>query len=449
MIGKRFYKILKEINSSQSKKLLYFNKSTNDKRLNILSKLIRKRDNSYEEFIVILNKEAKLVFPNQNKTEFNHTLRRLVDFFCSEIENIIIIESTEFDTKSRAKILSDYFIKTANPFLIEYYLNKCYDTSLKQKDDLSTLNVLSKLIPFHYSLYTKKDFITGLKLNEINKDISENYYINKKIEYYNNLSNVYMENNTLIKTTASQTKADMEKLILSCKNPIHIIDLRISQMRLSFGEIDFDRYSKEVELEFKKVPDSESVKIALIKKFNYMKLIYGFFTGDNINDLLNRIDIILQINEKTNHFDSVAIWYKGILLLMKNDFENAKTLLNKSNYFKMDYAYLKEFLLGLHYFIKGEPKKALSLLNNLLDSKNYFIGQFSRLALISIHFKKGNNELCLSLIQSGLRQIKKHPEKFVINSSCLQTLNYFKGIITNKSVKKINYKENKICLFHH
>ena len=138
MIGKRFYKILKEINSSQSKKLLYFNKSTNDKRLNILSKLIRKRDNSYEEFIVILNKEAKLVFPNQNKTEFNHTLRRLVDFFCSEIENIIIIESTEFDTKSRAKILSDYFIKTANPFLIEYYLNKCYDTSLKQKDDLST-----------------------------------------------------------------------------------------------------------------------------------------------------------------------------------------------------------------------------------------------------------------------------------------------------------------------
>lgn len=447
MIGKRLFKLLHELNASQSKRLLHYNKVSADKRLSILSKLIKNRNNSHDDLLILLTRETKTIYPHQNKTEFEHTLRRMSDFFCTEIENTIIIEATEKDVTIRSRILSDHFTQSANPYLSDYYLSKGYINSLKEDDDISSLYFGSKLITLNYSKYTKSDFIKGLNINESNKELIENLYINKLVEYYSHISNVYIENYTLIKQKPEDLEQEIETVISKSINPLQTIDLRISQMRLSYNQPDYERYVAKVESLIDKISDNKLSYLNLRKKYFYMKLIYGFFTGKNINDLLYMVNEILSVNEKTKHVDSIAMWYKVILHTMNNELDVAKELLSKSKYFKLDYSYLKEFSNALIYLLEGNFKKCIPLFNNLIDSKNYFIGQLSLITLLKVHLHKGNEDVCHSLIQSGSRQIKLHSEKFVINNSTLITLNYFKEIINQNKPKQFK-SDKSFCCFH-
>lgn len=447
MIGKRLYKLLQELNASQSKRLLHYVKISSDKRLHVLSKLIKNRHETHEKIIERLNKELGSAFSNTSKKEFDHMVRRICDYYCTEIENIIILDVTEKDSKIRAKILSDYFNEAANPYLSDYYLNNGYDSALKEEDLLLALHFGSKLITLSYSKYSINDFKEGLKINENVKNLSENLYINKQVEYFSHVSNMFLENYTLINHKPDFLKNEIEKTIPLTKDVLQTIDLRISQMRLSYNQPDYEKYIHEVEKLIGKIGDNNISHLNTKKKYYYMKLIYGFFTGKNPQDLLELTSEILRINEKTKHVDSTLMWYKVILQIITNNLSSAKENLTKPKYFKLDYLYLKEFLIALMEYQLGDQKKFIPVLNNLVNSKNYFIGQFSLLLLIRYHIIKGNDDLSISLIQSGMRQLKLHPEKFIINNSTLAILEFYK-LKAKGALVKAPKLTDPLCCFH-
>ncbi|MBK6339591.1 MAG: hypothetical protein IPF63_08345 [Bacteroidetes bacterium] len=135
-----------------------------DKRLKVFFKVLRANFKTLEEFNILLQQQTELLFLRKNEEELEHTVRRNLDFYLSEIEQIIIQSYLENDSKQRNIILGEALEQGGNPFLLEYYYDKAYKDAIN-RDYLINFRALRGKIRLKFNSQSERDFLKSLTLN--------------------------------------------------------------------------------------------------------------------------------------------------------------------------------------------------------------------------------------------------------------------------------------------
>jgi hypothetical protein len=185
----------------------------------------------------------------------------------------------------------------------------------------------------------------------------------------------------------------------------------------------------------------------MLRKYLFFKLVLGFYSGGDVDELIDTAEQIRIINRKSAFVDSYTQFYLIVMLIIKGDKNQAlKALKSEPNCFKQNTAYLKEFIDALTLFVDGDFGKAKRRFNKTVGIEDYFIDQFSRLCLLAIYHQQADNIMFSSILRSTERQIKMNPEKVVVHSSSKQFLEYCKAK-EKKSRMQITLPKN-ICVLH-
>jgi hypothetical protein len=427
MQSKKLYELLKELNASEAKNLIWASNQRTDKRFRILVTLIKNRNLVYDSFIVLFIENCARFYKSQNKGQIMHTARRLSDFFCQQIENVIF-EYTDLAARARYMALGKHFRKKGNSFLSEIYFEKSYYLSVKAGSNEDLLGIIPNIISLNFVKGSIESFKRGLTLNESLNHRMEVLYHKTKVDYYNNISNIYLDNNTLGEKSNTELIAEINQYIKQVKNPELIVGYRISQMRLSFGTSDFSLFSNLTDSFFKQLESTENVEI-LYRKYLFLKLVLGFYSGAPSSDLIREAELIRTINQKSSFVDNYTIFYLVILYIIQGEKEKAQMILKAENLcFKQNTKYLRDFIDGFEFFTERDFQKAKRKFNKLLDIDDYFIEQFSRLFLVSIYFKLHDLVSFASMLRTCERKVKSNPEKGLINPSTIFLVGVFKQI---------------------
>ncbi len=432
------------MSASDAKTLLHSCKQSTDKRYKILGSLLKTRNLVYDSFLQVFKSKCDEVYKGQDESQLNHTLRRLSDFFCGEIEQVIFLNLEDSD---RAIFLSlgRHFRKQGNTFLSEYYFGKNYQMVSETHTIPDLLHAIPNLISLNYLKSSAEGYKMGLALNEELNTINELNYHTLKVDYFNNISNLYLDTNTLGNKTSLDVLGEIEHFFKEVKKPELRIGLRISQMRLSFGTPAFSVYSQKVESIFRKLDLTTEVEI-ILRKYLFLKLVLGFYSGGNLDELIETAERIRTINNKSSFVDSYTVFYLVVLLLLKGEISQAQKVLKaEPNCFKQHTAYLKDFIDGFDSLIGLEFGKAKRRFNHIVDSEDYYMDQFSRLCLLCIYHKQGENETFFSMLRSTERKLKANPGKVLINSSTMYFVASLKAISQNKKPEKV-IPENVSCM---
>jgi hypothetical protein len=445
--AEKLYNLIAELDTSVSKQILHKCKIREDKRLKILASLIRYRNADYSDFIDRFFNLCKSSYKGESEEKIKHSMRRLADYFCNEIEGIILI-SNAFNDGIGYQLLAKYYRAKGNVFLSEYYYEKTYKKQIASGDNFGLINTIPPLISLNYVKSTKEGFLRGLELNELMLDMTKDFYHESHVDYYNSLTNLYFEDYRLMPKSVTQLNAEIEGLVNNTENKRHVLGYRISQMRLSFRNGNLEVYDKSIDLlvdELKKAKDKDP----LIRKYYFFRLVLGFYVGSDVATLISIAEKIRQINRLENFVDNYTVFYMSILMVLSGDRAGFAQLLKEEKLcFKQHFSYLKIFIDGLLYYIDGEYVKSQKKLNQIIDADDYFVSQMARIFLISIYFGTGENELLLSLVRSTERQIKKHPEKFLINESASTLLKIYRKMNLKKSSGNVDLTKGKLSIVH-
>jgi hypothetical protein len=444
MVSKRLFELLREISASEAKEILWICSQHKDKRLKILEALVKGRHLVYENFLLLFKEKCKKFYRNRESEQILHTIRRLTDYFCNRIEKVLF-EGSENAEMARSIGLGNLYKKRGNFYLSSYYFERAYKLLIVNgsKDDL--LRLLPNLISLEYLKGTKASYRRGLQFNEILNKTMDVQFHKVKVDYYNNISNLYLDNNTIGEKSNSQLLEEINFYVGQVDDSDLIIGYRISQMRLSFGTDEFEKFSKLTETYFSQIEDLVKVEV-LYRKYLYLKLVLGFYSGASISDLLFTADRINAINKNADFVDNYTVFYLVILLLLKGERELAKaTLGEKSLCFKHNASYLKMFINAVMLFDESEYVKAKKLFVQLLQIEDYFVEQFSRLFLIVVYAKTSDWPSFYSMVRATERQVKSNPERKIINQSTLIFLGLIKQLV-RKRIKEIILPANASCL---
>ena len=431
MQSKRLNELLREMEASEAKAMLWVCKQHKDKRFKILETIIVNRNLPPDQLLNMLEELCRKNYKSQNIQQIKHTVRRLSDFFCQELERIFFENSDSFQ-KLIYLGLGKHFKKKGNIFLGDLYYGKSYE-KINQSDTNEEIgSVIPPLISLQFMKGTKESYLKGLELNEKLNSGMEFLYHKTKVDYYNNLSNIYLENKNLGQKSTEELIGEINHFIRLVKNPDLIIGYRISQMRLSYGTPDFNAFARLTESYFDSLDNQEKVEI-LFRKYLFLKLVLGFYSGGNKEELILTARNILAINKKSQFLDNTTVFYLSVLLILSNrDEESDKLLAEQKNCFKQNFRYLKEFIEALVFLKQDNLIQAKRKLNRLIDHEDYFIEQFSRVFLIYIFRKQKDNVAMDSMLRATERKIQTNSDKRLINDSTI----YFLDIIKKNRFQK-------------
>lgn len=436
MKGKRVFELINELTVKEHRQLLHSCSKSEDKRLQIFYKVLKQNLQSLEEFNQSLIKYTIQIFRSKSKNEIEHICRRNLDFYALEIERIIIQNQLSADEKLHNIIIAESLEKTANPYLLDYYYNKSYTSAKFWNDSYIEIKALRGKIRLNFNTQTETAYKEAVKFNEEFKVKIDTFYHDKYVDYYNNISNVYIESNLLINVDEQKLIKEIEIKKNQCDILQFQIGYLISQARLCYKNEHFFNYINKAYKLLSESTIKEQSKHILKRKILFMELIIGFYFSKSQHDLMDIIDEVLKINKENKFIDNNTLFHKLILLITSNQIEETQNIITtEKNYFKGKSSELKEFILALIYYQKKQTNKCIKLINVLSYCSNYFIALFSRLMSIKIHIELKNTELAESLIYNTERFVKRNSDKYTVYNASLYTLYLFK-IKNNKKIYK-------------
>lgn len=450
MKGKRVIELLNEITSEEHRTLILFCRESKDKRLQILYKVLKNKIKYLDDFSNLLAIETKHQFKDKNNLEIDHICRRNLDYYATVIENIIIQSHVTADQKLRNIIIAESLEKTSNPFLLEYYYEKAYQQAHLLSDSYIEIKAIRGKIRLKFNAQTEKSFREAVVLNNQLKNDIDFFYHEKNVDYYNNLSNMYIDSHLLINIDKEKLSTELENLKDQCNFIALKIGYIISLARLSFKD---DNYFKHINAAYELLNESNSIELInkniLERKILFLELIIGFYFNKNQHSLFVTINRILTINLENKFIDNNTMFHYLLLLVLNEKTEDAIFILNKEkHYFKGTNKALKEFIFSLVYYKENQLKKCLKIINNLSYSENYFIALFSKLFCIKIHIELKNIELSNSLIYNTERFIKRNSDKFTVYDSSLFIISRFKEKTKHKTLPKSTFNTPSLSPFH-
>ena len=175
MLGNKLLQVLKDLNTSERKLLIYRAKRSEDKRLKQFIRLLGEPNQSSAEF-----QESLMIVKNnisskgQTEKIKNDQLRRFIDFCIKEIEDLKIENYSKSHPAIRNYILSDVYNKSNTRYIYQDYLLKLNFSTKNSKfkrdlyfyfdgiilnNDIPKKNILNKIVLYLKSLYIFRIFI--------------------------------------------------------------------------------------------------------------------------------------------------------------------------------------------------------------------------------------------------------------------------------------------------
>jgi hypothetical protein len=448
MIGQKLHDLLDVLSISHVKLLDFKCVSSSDKRLIVLKQIIHEKELSIERLNEFLDKEVRKLWPNSSEKEHNLKIRRTVNYFVDQIEKVILDSFLEKNSAAKNVLLAKAVEKTGNMNLLNRYFDKAYSISVEEEDNFYQLMGLNGKIRMRYASQSEKDLEEALHLNE--EFITVLKYTNdqKLAEYYNNISNIYLEKNAVVNSRKEEINAEISEILKRDLSIIHQVSFNFSLAKLNYKYAVRDTYFEKAKYLLSLVEVKNNEYYLLERRIRFLELRLSFFTGKDLTTLIHLADEILNSESGFSIINNNTLFYKILFLVVKGDLEMASKLLeDKHVYFKGTSGILMEnFLLAVIHENSGDFKKAIQLLNPIMYSSQYFFAVFARLLLIKIHLKRENRALCKSLIDSTSKFLIQNSGNPLGMKSNEIVLDILKKRISNRKEAAIG--DQKLTVFH-
>jgi hypothetical protein len=401
MIGQKLHDLLDVLSVSHLKLLDFRCAKSTDKRLVLLKFIMHSKGISLIDLNDFLDKEILKLWPNSKQAEHNLKIRRTVSYFIEQIEKVILESYLEEDTSAKNMLLARAVEKSANLSLVNRYFNKTYTSSLKEADTFYQLMSLNGKIRMSYASHNEKELEKTLHLNEEFLSVLKYTSDQKLAEYYNNMSNIFLEKNSIISSRLVKVNLEINQLLQKDLPLIHQVSLNFSLAKLNYDQPIRDEYFQKAKDLLLLVEDKNNAYYLLERRIRFLELRLSFFTGKDLITLISLADEILKTEVDYSIINNNTLFYKILFTLLKGNHEAALTLLTDSHdHFKGTGTIMENFLKAVFFEKSGDYKKAIQLLNPIMYASHYFFAVFARLLLIRIHLKRDNRLLCKSLIDS-------------------------------------------------
>ena len=448
MIGQKLHDLLDVLSISHVKLLDFKCVSSSDKRLIVLKQIIHEKELSIERLNDFLEKEVRKLWPNSSEKEHNLKIRRTVNYFVDQIEKVILDSFLEKNSAAKNVLLAKAVEKTGNINLLNRYFDKAYSISVAEEDNFYQLMGLNGKIRMRYASQSEKDLEEALYLNE--EFITVLKYTNdqKLAEYYNNISNIYLEKNAVVNSRKEEINAEISEILKRELSIIHQVSFNFSLAKLNYKYAVRDIYFEKAKHLLSLVELKNNEYYVLERRIRFLELRLSFFTGKDLTTLIHLADEILNSESGFSIINNNTLFYKILFLVVKGDLEMARKLLeDKHVYFKGTSGILMEnFLLAVIHENSGDFKKAIQLLNPIMYSSQYFFAVFARLLLIKIHLKRENRALCKSLIDSTSKFLMQNSGNPLGMKSNQIVLDILKKRISNRKEGVVDYQN--LTVFH-
>ncbi len=448
MIGNKLYNLIKDLSNSQLKSLISECRNSNDKRLILFDKYLSNNENSLKSLNNFFDKEVIKMWPNSSVKENELKTRRLTSFYSIIIERIILSEYLDDNSSNRNILLANTIVKNGNIDLVNYYYDKAYLKAIKEEDKNNQITSLKGKIQMIYASQSEKKIENALTFNKEIIELTENNYKDSISEYYSNISNIYLEKNSLVRAEKNNTIAEIEKYLLKFDDPLLKTSLHTSLAKLNFDSDKLMFHFLEAENLLESIQEKDKIYYDLQRKLYFLELRLNFFSGKGVEELVEITDKIFKEGNKFSIINNNTIFYRILFKILDNKLEEANLFLEKNHiYFKGEGKMLEQFLKAVILEKTNEHKKAIQLLQPIIYSSNYFMSVFSRLLVIKIYTEQNNISLLKSLIDSTQRFLLINFDNPLGMDSHLYVLNTLK----TKQIKTKNKKGieiPKLTVFH-
>lgn len=437
MIGQKLYELLTELNASESKTILHYCASSSDKRLSILKTLINQRKKSLEQINRLLSQEIHKHWPKIDQKEHGLKMRRMANYFSEEIEKVLLIDFLGKNKSTRQLLLAEAKAESGNLTLLNTYYNKAYLKAQAEEDALHQVMALKGQIRMGYASQSEKELNKVIELNDQFLKILNQEHEKSISEYYEHLSNIYIEKTALIANKKQKIIQEITVQLNVIKHDIYRASLYLSLAKFFF---DSEQYKSYLSLS-KKILSSIPVKnhefAGLERKLIFLELRLNFFSGAKPETLIQISDEIIKDPARFSVINNNTMFYKILSLILKDELSLATHFIQEQHlYFKAEGHVLKDFLQAVIHEKHGEHKKALLLLQPIMYTSNYFFAIFSRLLVIKIQIEKGNDLLAESLIESAYRFLKQNQNHTLGKEGHEYVLKRFKTQLQKKNSKR-------------
>ncbi len=448
MIGNKLYNINKELTISQRKEIAQHCSKSSDKRLAILKSYIQSKPASLNDLNQFLFDSVQSNWPNSLQKEKELKLRRLSSFFVDQIESVLL--STFVDKNSSIKfiLLAQALEKSGNLSLINHYYDKAYEYSLIEEDYYYQMIGLKGKIRMSYASQNEKDLSKALKLNEDLLKVLRHANNDKVTEYYYNISNIYLEKNSLISTRREELTKEILEQIELMDYPLNKVSLYVSLAKLNFDNELLHFYFSKAKETLYSVEKHNHDFYDLDRKIRFLELRLEFFAGTNIESLLAMSEDTIEHFKGFSIINNNMLFYRILFCLLNNELEIAEKLLEENLvFFRGEGKILKNFLQAVLMEKQDKLKEALRILQEIMYSTNYFIAIFSRLLYIKVQLKRNKENMIRPVVQSTQRflqqnsgnELGKDAHQFVLKVLRSKTFG-------NKT--KISHSSTTLTVFH-
>jgi len=299
-----------------------------------------------------------------------------------------------------------------------------------------------------YASQNEKKIENALTFNKEIIELTENNFKDSISEYYSNISNIYLEKNSLVKADKDKTINEIEDYLKKFDDPLLKTSLHTSLAKLNFDSEKLLFHFIEAEKQLESVQLKDKIYFDLQRKLYFLELRLNFFSGKGVEELIEITNKIFKEGNKFSIINNNTIFYRILFKILDNKLDDANTFLEKNHvYFKGEGKMLEQFLKAIIFEKTNEPKKAIQLLQPIIYSSNYFMSVFSRLVVIKIYTEQNNVSLLKSLIDSTQRFLLLNFDNPLGMDSHLYVLNILKTKqIKTKSKKGIEIP--KLTIFH-
>lgn len=407
MKGKRLFQLIKELNRTEHRQLVYDCSISSDKRNKALLELLKKRSLSEKSFETWLQGMVKS-WGIKDETEQDKKQRRWVDFACKEIENLLL-RNYYSQSDKRYHDLSGLFSKRNHQDLTAYYNAKAIESARRNK--------WYDMLADEYDLS-----VQWLSRNQNSKNISLIRGIMKMrkevtdLRYHEAMSYFYTVNSSLFLDLPSQFS---DKAIIP--NPLEFRQLRksspdeYSAILYALAETRYNLYQKPkyekllndcfnlIEKSDLQQRDKELLKRSAL----YVKITGGIYHGYPIENMSEDAWQMFQYSLKYDIRDTTGFFLLLFFLLIEGNMAAYDEYMKKykATMFIKGTEDYTAFLAAFKHYREGRYKPAIKLLMDISYSNSHYLSIWSRLLEIAIHYKDGDRHMCNLMVNRAKRTI--------------------------------------------
>lgn len=456
MIGNKLLQLIKDLNTSERKLLIYKAKQSEDKRLKQFIKLLGKVNQSTSDFQDSLAiAKNNISSKGQSEKIKNDQLRRFIDFCIKEIEELKIEQYAKANPAIRNYILSNVYNKNTTRVVYQDYLSKI-NTHTKNSNDFWIKNYyINNMASLKLLSQTDNDFKEWRDLLSIQINLIQDYYYEEIANVYTKIGASYVDD----KTTLDQFDAKylsqdyILKQIDLVGSPKVKANLYLALARFNIeDEIKYPMYSSEAIRVVKNINDDDADLIR--RRVFFASFLHVFHFNHPYHVIKKLLLKIIAFNEKSEFEEPKIFFYLFLLQIINDDKEGTLNVykVNPKKYFTdPEFLYFFNFLEAVEYYKSNDFKSAKRILNNLSFVNNPYIASWSRCLEVAVNYRQGNMDLTESLINKELKRLALHSNRiFTINSSVLFMVKMAKNLNlkVSKNFIEISSRTIKISPIH-